>query len=285
MTPKGVFLKAITQKLRYAPCDKACILKLRVSNMSLIEHVLPSLSGTECALCTILLTQHGAMKLSHNGLGVVPTANTVHGSPFLITAAICTLPVSEFWVVVVLKAYNFVLQTEQVEAKDILDLVMAENTYAGTNHGLASARDPKDKDTVLRLDAIKEGIVKPWLEKPTGTLIIVTGLCDAELQDLLENLDNFNGFVERDVSASSQQPDPGSDYCKLAAYLRSNTVLGHPLHIKTLEEADFLPKDISTSFDFLRLMKLLKICQLTSAGVAGMSTLVVRTTQHSVWQT
>lgn len=115
---------------------------------------------------------------------------------------------------------------------------------ADPQSGLAAAKDNKDSDSITRCDHIKEKIIVPWLQFKTGTLLIVSGFCNNELKEQLADLDTFQGYIERSISASDQHPDPGSDYCKLAAYLRFNTVLGHPLLVHALEKADFNKKDI-----------------------------------------
>ena len=124
-----------------------------------------------------------------------------------------------------------------------MDLLMAENEFANSDRGFGLAIDPTVPASKTRIRVhIRDKIVTPFLKKPHGTLLVVMGLAIKDLKEALDGLDTFTGYEALSLAAGKPSDN---DKLRMPAYLRFKTICGHPLHMKSLEQAHYITDEIS----------------------------------------
>ena len=101
--------------------------------------------------------------------------------------------------------------------------------------------DWNDPDSVERMLHIKEQIVDPFFEQPTGTLLAVLGVKDEQLHKMIVDLDDFTGWEP--INLQKKQKTRNDEIC-IPAFMRFKTLLGSWLVMDQLLEAGFDRADV-----------------------------------------
>ena len=133
------------------------------------------------------------------------------------------------------------MQVNYLDKDTAKDYVYGQGAYAAQRCGLAAIVDYTDSVSVERMRHIKEQIVDPFFEQPTGTLVAALGINNEQLKKWMVNLDEFTGCDP--ITVDPGQPNR-NDKIFVPTYLRFKTKLGSWLLKDSLIEAGFMRTEV-----------------------------------------